>query len=149
MFTLPVSVTWDHFDSATISRLFVRHPHLGLRAAQLARRVLVFHRGAGVETKRAFFFEEKLDMLLDKLFTDPFRMCCGLFCGGSRALSAPSFNESKGSRQRHGERINLERLLPSLHRLLRRFFFRLTVQARGAASAGPSLHVASPQPLLA
>ncbi len=83
-------------------------------------------------------------MLLDKLFTDPCRMCYRLFCGGSRAPSAPSFKESKSSRQRHGERINLERLLPSLHRLLRRFFFRLTVQARGAVPAGPSLRVASP-----
>ena len=44
MFTLPVDVAWEALDSGTISRLFVRHPHLGLRAAQLARRVLVFHR---------------------------------------------------------------------------------------------------------
>lgn len=48
MFTLPVDVAWESLDSATISRLFVRHPHLGLQAAQLARRVLVFHRGTGV-----------------------------------------------------------------------------------------------------
>ena len=51
----------------------VRHPHLGLSAAQLARRVLVFHRGTSVLQKTACFFEEKLDMLLDQLFTEPFR----------------------------------------------------------------------------
>ena len=48
MFTLPVTVAWEKLDSSMISRLFVRHPHVGLQAAQLARRVLVFHRGAGV-----------------------------------------------------------------------------------------------------
>lgn len=47
MFTLPVDVAWEGLDSGAISRLFVRHPHLGLQAAQLARRVLVFHRGSG------------------------------------------------------------------------------------------------------
>lgn len=36
-----------------ISRLFVRHPHLGLQGAQLARRVLLFHRGSGLVTKVA------------------------------------------------------------------------------------------------
>ena len=48
MFTLPVDVSWEDLDSGMISRLFVRHPHLGLEAAHLARRVLVFHRGSGV-----------------------------------------------------------------------------------------------------
>ena len=46
MFTLPVDVAWESLDSGAISRLFVRHPHLGLQAAQLARRVLVARRGA-------------------------------------------------------------------------------------------------------
>ena len=68
-----VDVSWESLDSATISRLFVRHPHLGLQAAQLARRVLVFHRGAGVARMTSCFFEEKFDMLIDRLFTDPFR----------------------------------------------------------------------------
>ena len=31
MFTLPVDVEWEHLDSGMISRLFVRHPHLGLQ----------------------------------------------------------------------------------------------------------------------
>jgi len=112
MFTVPVQVAWESLDSSMISRLFVRHPHLGLSlpnpepkpkpnpkpkpkpkpdpkpdpdphqvrhphlglsAAQLARRVLVFHRGTSVLQKTACFFEEKLDMLLDQLFTEPFR----------------------------------------------------------------------------
>ena len=51
MFTLPVNVAWESLDSSMISRLFVRHPHLGLQAAQLARRVLVFHRGSTVIEK--------------------------------------------------------------------------------------------------
>lgn len=61
MFTVPVDVAWEDLDSSMISRLFVRHPHLGLHAALLARRVLVFHRGAGVATTTSFFWEEKLD----------------------------------------------------------------------------------------
>ena len=60
MFTLPVDVAWESLDSAAISRLFVRHPHLGMQAAQLARRVLVFHRGAGVAQMTSFFLDEKV-----------------------------------------------------------------------------------------
>ena len=30
MFTVPVQVAWESLDSSMISRLFVRHPHLGL-----------------------------------------------------------------------------------------------------------------------
>ena len=73
MFTVPVQVAWESLDSSMISRLFVRHPHLGLQAAQLARRVLVFHRGAGVAQMTSYFLEEKIDMLIDRLFTEPFR----------------------------------------------------------------------------
>ena len=29
MFTVPVQVAWESLDSSMISRLFVRHPHLG------------------------------------------------------------------------------------------------------------------------
>ena len=73
MFTLPVDVAWEDLDSGMISRLFVRHPHLGLQAAQLARRVLVFHRGSGVAQTTSFFLEEKLDMLIDLTLTAAFR----------------------------------------------------------------------------
>ena len=80
MFTLPVTVAWEKLDSSMISRLFVRHPHVGLQAAQLARRVLVFHRGAGVLQKTSFFLEEKLDFLLDYAFTEPLRRLWGCLC---------------------------------------------------------------------
>jgi len=138
MFTVPVQVAWDSFDSSMISRLFVRHPHLGLQAAQLARRVLVFHRGTSVLQKTGWFLEEKLDMLLDRLFTDPFRRCW-LHCyarlcpsrfdrmGRSLRAASPDYvPDSAGSAQL--QRINLDRLLTTLNKLCRRFFFRLTVQ---------------------
>ena len=47
--------------------------------AQLARRVLVFHRGAGVLQKTSFFLEEKLDFLcqlLRKGKLGPHRVSC-------------------------------------------------------------------------
>ena len=69
MFTVPVQVAWESLDSSMISRLFVRHPHVGLQAAQLARRVLVFHRGAGVLQKTSFFLEEKLEWRENKEYT--------------------------------------------------------------------------------
>ena len=43
----------------------MRHPHLGLQAAQLARRVLVFHRGAGVAQMTSYFLEEKFDIRIE------------------------------------------------------------------------------------
>ena len=121
-----------------ISRLFVRHPHLGLQGAQLARRVLVFHRGSGLVTKTSFFLEEKLDMLLDRLVTDPFRRLWQrlhlLICPGVAArmardaaeLSAEQEGASRGPED--GLRISFDRALPSVASLLRRMFQRLTLQ---------------------
>ena len=37
MFRMPVTVGWESLDSAMISRLFVRHPHLGLQVRARAR----------------------------------------------------------------------------------------------------------------
>lgn len=139
VFTLPVGVAWEDLDSSAISRLFVRHPHLGLQAAQLARRVLVFHRGAGVAQMTSFFLEEKLDMLIDRLFTDPFRRLISFFqrraCPERAARAATT--EAGRNREREvstweadgqTQRINLTRALPTIWKLVRRFFRKLTVQ---------------------
>jgi hypothetical protein len=140
MFVMPVDVAWESLDSSLISRLFVRHPHLGLQAAQLSRRVLVFHRGSGIEQRTAWFLEEKLDMAIDKLFTHPFRRMYRSLCrriwsygedfpeqsSGMRRASLSDYELANGLRQT--QRVNLGRLLPSFTKLLRRFFLRLTVQ---------------------
>ena len=103
MFTLPVTVAWEKLDSSMISRLFVRHPHVGLQAAQLARRVLVFHRGAGVLQKTSFFLEEKLDFLLDYAFTEPLRRLWGCLClclGLQRTTAAAPWRRPSAARPR-------------------------------------------------
>jgi len=141
MFTLPVDVAWESLDSALISRLFVRHPQLGMQAAQLSRRVLVFHRGSGVEQMEGWFLEEKIDKLLDKLITEPWRRCYQPACrlllprfaatNGLDGLStSPRLNEAEAAAMglRHTQRKNFNTLLPSLHRLLRRFLVKLKVQ---------------------
>lgn len=148
MFTLPTAVEWERLDSAMISRLFVRHPHLGLQAAQLSRRVLIFHRGSAVELKTSWFLEEKLDMLLDRIVTDPCRRCywalCRVLPWGLRAESRADISgrgeppstvvprlyegETSSLGLRTTQRVNLDRLLPSLGRLCWRFFRQLTVQ---------------------
>ena len=144
MFTLPVTVAWEKLDSSMISRLFVRHPHVGLQAAQLARRVLVFHRGAGVLQKTSFFLEEKLDFLLDYAFTEPLRRLWGCLClclGLQRTTAAapmapPISRKGLGAASsdlaavglQKTTRINLRRLMPGLCSLLRRLCLRLTVQ---------------------
>mmetsp|Transcript_4707 Transcript_4707/g.14390 ORF Transcript_4707/g.14390 Transcript_4707/m.14390 type:complete len:653 (-) Transcript_4707:210-2168(-) len=140
MFVMPIDVAWEALDSSLISRLFVRHPHVGLQAAQLSRRVLVFHRGSGIEQRAEWFLEEKLDMAIDTLFTDPARRCYSALC---RAVASRATGMERGSRASAHEadaaevlrgagidtqRINLGRLIPSFCLLLRRFFLRLTVQ---------------------
>ena len=156
MFTVPVQVAWESLDSSMISRLFVRHPHLGLQAAQLARRVLVFHRGSGVAQCSSYFIEEKLDFLLDFIFTNPFwrlaRFVHSWLCPAAYARAqnlrhemkaealadASAFEASSSYRQSHRrggygggpttERVNLDRSLPSLCRLLRKLCSELTIQ---------------------
>ena len=139
MFTLPVDVSWESLDSATISRLFVRHPHLGLQAAQLARRVLVFHRGAGVAQLTSYFLEEKFDMLIDRLFTHPFKrlmrivqaQMCPQAAMRAAEAEADALAETKAATwevDEQTQRINLTTTLPTLCALLTRFFRRLTIQ---------------------
>jgi len=137
MFTLPVTPAWEMLDSTMISRLFLRHPHLGLQSAQLARRVLVFHRGSGLVTNTSFFLEEKLDMLLDRLVTNPFRRLWQrlvyLLCPGwaGRAHSSEDASLEHGSHADAAQdavRISFDRVLPSMWVLLRRLFCRLTLQ---------------------
>ena len=141
MFTLPVDVAWEDLDSGMISRLFVRHPHLGLHAALLARRVLVFHRGSGVATNTGYFWEEKLDLLLDLTFTAAFRRLYGHLLGWLCPAAAHRRAEELADAQNEKltaassvvvddttQRINLERLLPTLGALCCQFFSRLTIQ---------------------
>jgi hypothetical protein len=76
-------------------------------------------------------------MLLDRLFTDPFRRCW-LFLYArcmpkrferlGRTLAPPSPNYVPEGSNVQLQRINLDRLLTSLRKLLRRFFSRLTLQ---------------------
>ena len=140
MFTLPVDVAWEHLDSSTISRLFVRHPHLGLQAAPLARRVLVFHRGSGMARMTSFFLDEKVDMLIDRLLTHPLRRLVmalqALVCPAAAQRAADAAAQARrdelefsarGAHDSVAQRVNLARALPSVCSLLRRFASRLTI----------------------
>ena len=138
MFTLPVTPAWESLDSTMISRLFVRHPHLGLQGAQLARRVLLFHRGSGHVTKTSCFLEEKLDMLLDRLFTDPFRRIWSLVhtlvCPGAALRAAIAAEELaaevelNSAMKEDAHRVSFDRSLPSICSLFRRMLQRLTLK---------------------
>lgn len=87
----------------------------------------------------SFFLEEKLDMLIDRLFTDPFRrvltFCQRLACPRAAALAAEADAEharelAAGALEvdEQTQRINLARSLPTTCTLLTRFFRRLTLQ---------------------
>ena len=75
-----------------------------------------------VEQKTAFYFEEKLDMLLDRLFTDPGRRCyqgiCNVLFPGASPEALRSKYHPRPDDAFARQRESLDRLLPSLRKLL-------------------------------
>lgn len=74
-FTMPVDINWEAFDNRLLTAYWGSSPEnmrVRERLAEFADRILVFHRGVGVATQRDYFFNEKVDLLLDYLVATPF-----------------------------------------------------------------------------
>jgi len=83
LFSLPVKINLDRLDDELLPRYFEKHPELLERyfkgtLPEFARRMMIFRRGAGVETYRGFLILQKCDVLVDRylarLFSLPGRM---------------------------------------------------------------------------
>jgi len=74
LFSLPVKINLDRLDDELLPRYFEKHPQVLERYFQgelpaFARRVMIFHRGVGVEQFRGFLLLQKADVLIDRFLT--------------------------------------------------------------------------------
>ena len=69
LFSLPVQVDWKKLDREMLGRFLQKQCNAadGTPAPRFAERILIFHRGVGVDKTRGFMILQKLDFLVSKL----------------------------------------------------------------------------------
>ncbi|KJE91705.1 hypothetical protein CAOG_02801 [Capsaspora owczarzaki ATCC 30864] len=70
LFNVRAEINWSNLDGAAFVRFLNRHPELreGTRQpASISDRVLIYHRGVGVDRTQGLFMMEKIDSLLYRL----------------------------------------------------------------------------------
>lgn len=69
LFSLPVRVDWEKLDREMLGRFLQKRANLidGTSAPRFADRILIFHRGVGVDTTSGLLILPKVDLLLTKL----------------------------------------------------------------------------------
>lgn len=69
LFSLPVQVDWDKLDREMLGRFFEQQSSAtdGTSLPRFAERILIFHRGVGVDTMSGYLILQKVDYLVDRL----------------------------------------------------------------------------------
>ena len=69
LFTLPVQVDWEKLDREMLGRFLQKQSNAndGANPPHFAERILIFHRGVGVDKTSGFLILQKVDLLLTKL----------------------------------------------------------------------------------
>jgi hypothetical protein len=78
LFSLPVQVDWEKLDREMLGRFLQKQSNAidGTPPPRFAERILIFHRGVGVDKTSGFLILQKVDFLVDKLLEwimKPFR----------------------------------------------------------------------------
>ena len=121
LFSLPVQVDWDKLDREMLGRFFEKQSAAndGTSPPRFAERILIFHRGVGVDKTTGYLILQKVDYLVDRLLawiTKPFGV--GQLAnpprrtrvGPTRADATPAAAASQDNcvfEDRYVERINL------------------------------------------
>ena len=71
-----IDVLWERCDHQLLGAFLREHPTLQREAAAFSDRVLIFHRGVGLTRIKGKFLQEKLDLLMQWLLTDPVKRMC-------------------------------------------------------------------------
>jgi len=141
LFSLPVQVDWKKLDREMLGRFLQKRCNAadGTPAPRFAERILIFHRGVGVDQTRGFMILQKLDFLVDKLLEwimQPFGRERGAgFKSAPQVDNLPDASEKNlaGVQEGHGncvfEDLYIERInLRSTGVGLRSFFKRTLMQ---------------------
>uniref|UniRef100_A0A7C9CZ15 Aminopeptidase n=1 Tax=Opuntia streptacantha TaxID=393608 RepID=A0A7C9CZ15_OPUST len=149
LLNLPISVEESRLDKKLLKRYFSEHPHEHL--PEFANKYIIFRRGIGIDRTTDYFFMEKLDMIISRLWEKLLRvtgiqMLLSKFYK-SRQRSMRDRNEEElipDSEQDalYVERIRIENMEISFHNLLSKItiqeptFDRIIVVYRRAGSKG-------------
>ena len=69
LFSLPVRIDWEKLDREMLGRFLQKRTNVidGTSAPRFADRILIFHRGVGVDTTRGLLILQKVDLLVTRL----------------------------------------------------------------------------------
>eukprot|EP00198_Chlamydomonas_reinhardtii_P011487 XP_001700824.1 predicted protein [Chlamydomonas reinhardtii] len=131
MFSLPVEVNWDYYDDRMLKSFWASTPErqeLRARLPDMADRVLVFHRGI---TETGMYTNEKIDLLIDYLFTKPILKLWRRIRGIKPDLVGPrtlNLTESTHAARKVVERKTLRLHMPTAWAVIKNFHKKLKLQ---------------------
>ena len=102
LFSLPVEVDWDRYDTRLMDAFFQANHHAdgSSQPTEFARHAMVFRRGIGVDRTEGLLFFQKLDLLISRILVGLLRLPGRVFGRG-------------GSEREAGEAIEAETGEPS------------------------------------
>lgn len=119
MFSLPVEVNWDYYDSSLLARFWASsRERRELRALlpDMSSRCLVFHRGVTVAEASGLYTSRKIDLLVEYLVVAPATRLWRWLRRIKTQVAAPvsqSLTESTHINRKVVERRTLRRLMPN------------------------------------
>ena len=76
-FNSPVEVNWDALDTSLLARFWAARPGERARAAPVADRILIYHRGVKTVRAEGRFIDDKVDLLVGYLAIGPLTRAVG------------------------------------------------------------------------
>nr|DAD30390.1 TPA_asm: hypothetical protein HUJ06_009241 [Nelumbo nucifera] len=124
LLNLPITVDESKLDKKLLKRFFYEHPHENL--PEFADKYIIFRRGTGIDSTTDYFFMEKVDMIIARLWAWILKVT-RLECILSRKLSSRQSKDPKKNdeiiteleqEELNFERIRIENMELSIHNLL-------------------------------
>ena len=96
LFSLPVEVDWDRYDTRLMDAFFQANHHSdgSSQPAEFARHAMVFRRGIGVDRTEGLLFFQKLDLLISRILVGLLRIPGRVFGRGGSEQEAGEAGEA-------------------------------------------------------
>lgn len=106
-FNSPVEVNWDALDTNLLSRFWAARPAERARAAPVADRILIYHRGMKTVKAEGRFIDDKVDLLVGYLVIGPLTRAVAAVGGLFKKRAAPATAPSVGDTSTAGADVAL------------------------------------------
>ena len=98
LFSLPVEVDWDRYDTRLMDAYFQDNAYAdgSSQPPEFARHAMVFRRGIGIDRTEGLLFFQKLDLLISRILVGLMRLPGRLFGRGGSDTEADEAAEADG-----------------------------------------------------